>query len=153
MVIIHVQVGKNFIEDVILNGGFKVNIITKKSREHLGLIKPKPMPYNLRMVHQTIVKPLSLFKKFKIFVHGILYVTFTIIDCSVLESNYSMLLGRPWLKDVKIFHDQGNNIITIQGIDAIKTILVIEKLKAPTKQPKMLVCYDSHFGIFHDKKI
>jgi hypothetical protein len=30
------------------------------------------------MVDQTIVKPLGLFKKIKIFVHGILYVTFTI---------------------------------------------------------------------------
>ncbi len=30
MAIIQVQTGKNFIEDVILDGGFKINIITNK---------------------------------------------------------------------------------------------------------------------------
>ncbi len=30
MVVIEVQVGKNFIEDVLLDGGSRVNIITKK---------------------------------------------------------------------------------------------------------------------------
>jgi hypothetical protein len=32
MAMIQVQVGKNFIEDVLLDGGFGVNIITKKLR-------------------------------------------------------------------------------------------------------------------------
>jgi hypothetical protein len=32
MVVIHVQVRKNFIEDVLLDGGFGINIITKKLR-------------------------------------------------------------------------------------------------------------------------
>jgi hypothetical protein len=49
MAIIHVQVGKNFIEDVLLNGGFRVNIIMKKLSVQLGLSKPKPKPYNLNM--------------------------------------------------------------------------------------------------------
>jgi hypothetical protein len=31
----------------------------------------------------------------------------------VLNSSYFMLLGRPWLRDAKVFHDWGNNIITI----------------------------------------
>jgi hypothetical protein len=30
MVVIQVQVGKNFVEDIILDGGSKINIITKK---------------------------------------------------------------------------------------------------------------------------
>jgi len=58
------------------------------------------------MVDQTIAKPLGLIKDLKIFVHGIMYVvTFIVIQSCVLNSNYSMLLGRPWLKDVKMFHD------------------------------------------------
>jgi len=32
MVVIHVRVGKNFIEDVLLNGGYGVNIIVEKLR-------------------------------------------------------------------------------------------------------------------------
>ncbi len=61
-------------------------------------------------------------------------MTFTIIHNSGLDSNYSMLLGRPWPRDAKMFHDWGNNIIIIQGVDTIKTIPIIKKLGAPTKR-------------------
>jgi hypothetical protein len=106
MVVIQVQVGKNFIEDVLLDGGFGVNIITEKRRVQLGLSKPKLAPYNLHMVDQTIAKPLGLIKDLKILVHGIPYaMIFTIIHSSVLDSRYSMLVGRPWLIDVKVSHD------------------------------------------------
>jgi hypothetical protein len=37
-----------------------------------------------------------------------------------------MLLGHPWLKDVKVSHDQGTNIVTKQ-------------LGAQTKRPEVLV--------------
>jgi hypothetical protein len=68
------------------------------------------------MVDQTIAKPLSLIKDLKIIIHGIPYsMTFTIIQSSVLDSSYSMLLGHPWLRDVKVSYNWGNNIITIQG--------------------------------------
>ncbi len=93
MVVIQVQVRKNFIEDVPIDGGSGVNFITKKLRVQLGLSKPKPTPYNLHMADQTITKPLGLIKDLKILVHGIPYVvTFTIIHSSVLDSNYSMFV-------------------------------------------------------------
>ncbi len=106
MVLIQVQVGRNFIEDVLLNGGFGVNIIMGKLTELLGLAKLKPTPYNLRMANQTIVKPLGLIKDLKFFVHGIPYtITFIVIQNNVLDSSYFMLLSRPWLKNAKVFHD------------------------------------------------
>jgi hypothetical protein len=45
-----------------------------------------------------------------------------------------MLLGRPWLRDVKISHDWGNNTIIIQGVDIVRIILIPKKLRAPTKR-------------------
>ncbi len=79
MTVIHVHVGKNFVKDVLLNGGFGVNIMTKRLCVQLGLFKPKLTPYNLHMVDQTIAKPLGLIKDLKIYVHGILYIiTFTV---------------------------------------------------------------------------
>jgi hypothetical protein len=45
-----------------------------------------------------------------------------------------MLLGRPWLRDVKMSHDWGNNTITIQGVDIVRIILITKKLRAPTKR-------------------
>jgi hypothetical protein len=69
----------------------------------LGLPKPKLAPYNLRIADQTTTKLVGLIRDLKIYVHGILYIiTFTILHKSVVDSSYSMLLGRPWLKDVKM---------------------------------------------------
>jgi hypothetical protein len=94
-------------------------------RLRLGLPKPKPTPYNLKMADRTTVKLMGLIKDLKIYVHGIPYITtFTILQNSVVDTSYSMLLGRPWLRDAKVAHDWGRNIVTIQGNGTIQTILL-----------------------------
>jgi hypothetical protein len=67
MAIIQVQIGKNLIEDVLLDGGSRINIITEQLRLRLRPLKPKPAPYNLRMADQTTTKPLGLIKDLKIY--------------------------------------------------------------------------------------
>jgi len=80
MAIIQVYIGKNIIEDVLLDGDFGVNILIERLRLGLGLLKPKPTPYNLRMANQTITKPMGLLSDLKIYVHGIPYISiFTIL--------------------------------------------------------------------------
>ncbi len=68
------QIGKNIIEDVLLDGGFGVNFITKQLKLRLGLPKPKSTPYNLMMVDQTTTKLVRSIHDLKIYVHGIPYV-------------------------------------------------------------------------------
>jgi hypothetical protein len=51
MAVIQVQVGKNTIEDVLLNGGYGINILIEQLTLMLGLPKPKPATYNLRMAN------------------------------------------------------------------------------------------------------
>jgi hypothetical protein len=100
MVVIQIQVGKNNVEDVLLNGGTSVNIITKNFKTKLGLPKPRLVPYQLRMVNQSMTKPSGIIIILKIHIHGIPYVAkFTILQNNVVHSSYSMLLGRPWFKD------------------------------------------------------
>jgi hypothetical protein len=71
----------------------------------LGLPKPKPTPYNLRMTNQTTTKLVGLIRDLKIYVHGIPYIiTLFVLQNSVVDSSYSML-GRPWLRDVKVALD------------------------------------------------
>ncbi len=65
----------------------------------------------------------------------------------MLDSNYSMLLGHPWLKDAKVSHNWGNNTITIQGIGMVGTIPITKKLGAPTKHLEVLICH-FHSRIF-----
>ncbi len=68
---------------------------------------------------------MGLIRDLEIYVHGIPYITtFIVFHISVVDFSYSMLLGRPWLKDAKMAHDWGNDIITIQGNGRVKTITV-----------------------------
>jgi hypothetical protein len=61
---------------------------------------------------------MGLIRDLKTYVHGIPYITtFTILQNNVVNSNYSMLLGRPWLRDAKVAYDWGSNIVTIKEWD------------------------------------
>ncbi len=119
----------------------------------MGLPKPKPTPYNLRMADQTTTKPMGLIRDLKIYVHGIPYITtFIVLQNSLVDSSHSMLLVRPWLKDVKMAHDWGSNIITIQGNGTVRTITVTKHLRSEVRKPKMLLCYDYQNGITNEEE-
>ena len=103
MPVISISIGKNIVDDVLLDGGSGVNVITEEERHKLGLPKPSLAPFNLKMANGTIAKPTGLLRDVKIHIHGIPYiVTLTVIDFQTIKSNYSMLLGRPWLRDAKV---------------------------------------------------
>jgi hypothetical protein len=51
MAIIQIWIEKKFIEDVLLDGGYGVNIIFEELRKPLGLSNPKLAPYNPRMAY------------------------------------------------------------------------------------------------------
>jgi hypothetical protein len=77
----------------LLNGGFTINIITKKPSENLLLI-PKPTLYKLRMLYQTTIKQVGLVKDLKIHIHGIPYIfNFIVIDNNVIDVSFYMLLA------------------------------------------------------------
>jgi hypothetical protein len=72
------------------------------------------------MADQTITKPISFIKDLKIRIHGIPYIaTFTVMKSNVLDSTYYMLLGKPWLCNICVTHDSGNNLITIEGNEIV----------------------------------
>jgi hypothetical protein len=65
----------------------------------------------------------------------------------VVDYNYSLLLGRPWLKDAKVTHEWGNNVIIVQDNGTFNTISVNRKLGVKTRKPQVLVCYDLLKGL------
>jgi hypothetical protein len=105
------------------------------------------------MVDQTTTKLVVLIIDLKIYVHGIPYVTmFTVLQNNVVNFNYSML-GRPWLKDVKVAHDRGDNIVILEGNAIVRTITVTKHLGSEIRRPKVLLCYNYHNGITNEEEI
>jgi len=62
---------------------------------------------------------------------------FIVFQNSVVNYNYSMLLGRPWLRDAKVAHDWGSNIVTIQGNGIVIIITVTKHLGREVKRLKV----------------
>ncbi len=85
MAIIQVQTRRNTIDDVLLFGRLKVNIITKKLKIKLRLPKLKPAPHNLQMANQPTKTLVGLIKDLKMYVHGIQYIaTFKLLQNNVI---------------------------------------------------------------------
>jgi hypothetical protein len=82
-------------------------------------------------------------------IHNHLY---SLVEQCFVDSSYSILLGRPWLMGAKVAHDQGNNMITIQGNGIIMTITMIKHLGTYLKRPKVLLCFDYYNGITYEDK-
>jgi hypothetical protein len=138
------------VENVLLDGGSSVNIMTKELRKQLKLLMPKPTFW---MADQTITKPIGLIKDLKVHIQGIPYIaTFTILKNNDLDSNYSMLLVQPWLHNAHVTHDWGNNLITIKGNGMVQTIVVTKHLDNNTKCLEVLLCYDLMEGVIDEKK-
>jgi len=78
--------------------------------------------------------------------------TIIILQNNVVDFNYSMLMGRLWLRDAKVTHDWGNNVITVQGNGTVRTILINKKLGVETKRPQVLVCYDFMEGLIDEEE-
>ena len=129
MPVISISIGKNIVDDVLLDGGSGVNVITEEGCHRLGLPKPSLAPFNLKMANGTIAKPTGLLRDVKIHIHGIPYlVVLTNIDCQTIKSDYSMLLGRPWLRNAKVIHDWANDQVQIMGNGTFKTMKINCKL-------------------------
>jgi hypothetical protein len=151
MAVIWVQVGKNIVKDVLLDGKYGVNIMVNKLWKQLPNLKSPS--YTLQMANQTITKLVGLIKDFKIQIHGIPYTTmFIVMKNNVLDFNYSMLLGQPWLHNAHVTHDWGNNIITIEGNGIVQTISITKHLDSNTKHLKVLLCYDLMESVIDEKK-
>ena len=153
MLVISICIGKNIVDDVLLDGGSGVNVITKEERRKLELPKPSLAPFNLKMANGTIAKPTGLLRDVKIHIHSIPYiVTLTVIDCQTIKSDYSMLLGRPWLRNAKVIHDWANDQVQIMGNGTVKTVKINRQLGCEAVTPHALVCYNFAEGITDDEE-
>ena len=153
MPVISICIGKNIVNDVLLDSGSGVNVITEEERRKLELRKPFLAPFNLKMANGTIAKPTGLLQDVKIHIHGIPYiVTLTVIDCQTIKSDYSILLGRPWLRNAKVIHDWANDQVQIMGNGTVKTMKINRQLGYEAVTPHALVCYNFAKGITDDEE-
>jgi hypothetical protein len=107
-------VGKIEIRDVLLDGGFDVNIIFENLKKKLGLKRPQSIPFMVQMVDQRKVQQIGLIRNLKINLVGCDYkISIIVLNMENEMEAYSMLLGWPWLKLAKVHHNWSDSTFTI----------------------------------------
>jgi hypothetical protein len=89
MPIVQVHVEKCGIKDVLLDGGFGGSMVFE-SLKKLGLRKPKPVPFVMRMVNQRKVQPFGLIRNLKIDLASCEYKIFITMHIKYGEWNRSL---------------------------------------------------------------
>lgn len=70
---------------------------------------------------------------------------------NVLDANYSILLNRPRVRDAKVSHDWGTNLITNEDKGIVISIVVIKRLDGTIKH-EVLLCHDFVNGIINEEE-
>lgn len=105
-------------DNILLDGGLDVNLITEEEHGHLGLKDLQCAPYILRMAIQMVVEQVGMIQNVRIYIHGIFYlITLTVIKNKEVNETYSMLLDCPWLIDGKVNHVLNINMVTIRAME------------------------------------
>ncbi len=121
MVIIQIQIAKNTIDNVLLDGGSSVNIILKQLKTKLGLLKPKLAQYNLKMVDQITTKPMGFIRDLWMYVHNIPQGS---KQCPTKQSGKLLLFyvvrKTMHLRDAKVGHDSNNNMVLYKPMEQLK---------------------------------
>ena len=111
--VIHMQLGQFELSNVLVDGGSGVNVMSNKLREKMGLPFPKAAQFILRMANDAPVTPLGILSSVAITTHGVTTpATFVVIEMPE-RSNFPVILGRPWLRDMDAIHDWSRNQIRI----------------------------------------
>ncbi len=90
---------------MLLDGWSGVNIILKSLRKKLKLRKFQLASFVVHMVNQQKAQPMGLIWNLKIDLTSCVYkISVTILKMENGVETYCMLLGRPWLKQIKAHH-------------------------------------------------
>ena len=154
MPMISVIVKNRRIPNALIDGGSGVNIITDTLRRKLGLKKIEPAPFTIKMADQRKVMPKGIIRDVRLDVGGIIIrTTLTVIDMVSSEDSYSLLLGRPWLKEAQAQHDWPLNKLTLtQKGNKVEVSTQRTPALSPAKRPLNWEDYDWEMGLSDEEE-
>ena len=104
-----------YIDKVLLDGGAGVNIITQAACNKYGLKDWEPAPFLVRMADQRRFQPVGLLKGVVIDVAGLTFsVALVVLSIAEAADDYSIILGRPWLRQARVKHNWDSNQLTVR---------------------------------------
>mgnify|MGYP000512339142 CR=1 FL=1 len=98
----------------IINGGSRVNVISKATCSHLDITKWEPCPFWLHMEDTRSIRSLGLVRKLKIVIGGHGFEIAVAVLALAALGAYPILSGRPWLCSASIKQNWQYNCISFR---------------------------------------
>ena len=120
----------------------------------MGLKKLEPAPFTIKMADQRKVMPKEIIRDVRLDVGGIIIrTTLIVIDMVNFEDSYSILLGRPWLKEAQAQHDWPLNRLTLtQGENKVEISTQRTPALSPANRPLNWEDYDWEMGLTNEEE-
>ena len=119
--------------DVLLDGGSGVNILSETEFLILKKVSLEPAPFQVRMADQRRVQPIGMLRSQTRKIHGIQFlVNFVVLQMDEEAKSYSMLLGRPRFKTAKLKQDWEKQEVIMKKSKKIVKIPMVSKETLPT---------------------
>ena len=111
---VEVEINDYFIPKLLIDGGSSVNIMTYDTMQKLGLTHLEPIPFVIRLVDQSLIKPVGILQGVKTMMSGLTFsIDYVVLHTLATANAYPLLLGRPWLFQAEVVHDWCKGTLTI----------------------------------------
>lgn len=114
----------------------------------------EPAPFIIKMADQRKVMPKGIMRDVRLDVGGIMIrAMLIVIDMVSCEGNYSLLLGRPWLKQAQAQHDWPfNKLALTQGESKVERVTQKTPVLPMAKRSLNWEDYDREMGLSNEEK-
>ena len=113
---LHAQIGEYDMNDIILDLGSEVNVLTKQTWEQMGKPTLEWSPIQLRLANQQKIVPLGRFPSVPVDIDGVSTLAyFEFIEIIDDRNSYPALLGIEWALDNYAVINLKNRHMTFEG--------------------------------------
>jgi hypothetical protein len=92
----------HLVEGCMVDGGAAVNVMSNWFMDEIGMKPTKPSSLNLKVKDQRCVRSLGIISQLLVSLNGVsVKIDFQVLGISKEKSSYPLILGRPWLRQVK----------------------------------------------------
>ena len=128
---LNAQIGDYDMDEVILDLGSEVNVLTKQTWEHMGKPKLRYSPIQLRLANQQRVNLMGRLSNMPIDIDGVRSLAdFEVIEIIDDSNPFPNLLGIDWDFDNMVVINLKNKQMTFEGHN-IKVIAPLDPFKGP----------------------
>ncbi|KAH7440577.1 hypothetical protein KP509_03G000200 [Ceratopteris richardii] len=102
------------INGVTIDGSSGMNLMPDFTLKSLGLQLSGEAKFTITLADESRVKPLGIVEKVPVEMDGLtFFLDFVVLNLPLVNGDFPLLIGRPWLRHIQAMHDWENDTILV----------------------------------------